>query len=131
MLPQHPLRNGRAADLSSLPVGELLAVLEQLRRAVEQAAPAAHPSRLFSSSGVPPVSRDEPQSPLQLVTLNQMAAMVCRSKATLRHYLANLPPPAVHGRRGQPSLWDWATARPILERLFGRRLAETHPAYGQ
>lgn len=73
-----------------------------------------------------------PPDPLeQLVTLDQAAALVHRSKRTLDGYRARgLPVPRVRGRRGQPHLWVWGDIRPWLEATFGPRLPETFPSNG-
>jgi hypothetical protein len=63
----------------------------------------------------------------QLVTLDQCAAMVHRRKRSLEHYRRRMPAPRVTGRRGQPSLWEWADVRPWLEGHFGRVLPERFP----
>lgn len=63
----------------------------------------------------------------QLVTLDQMAALVGRQKDSLRHYRDQMPEPRVRGRRGQASLWAWPEVRPWLEQTFARRLPERFP----
>ena len=69
-----------------------------------------------------------PEQTEQLVTLDQMAAIVSRQKSSLRHYREELPPPRVQGRRGQATLWAWAEVRPWLERTFARKLPERFPS---
>ena len=61
----------------------------------------------------------------ELVTLDQCAAMVARSLET---YLKNMPRPTVKGGGGKPHLWSWPVVRPWLEKKFGIRLPEHHPA---
>jgi hypothetical protein len=68
-----------------------------------------------------------PALPQELVTLDQMAAMVHRSKRSLERYRGQLPAPRFRGRRGQTHLWDWPEVRPWLEETFGLRLPEHFP----
>jgi hypothetical protein len=63
----------------------------------------------------------------QWVTLNQMAAVVHRSKRTLERFRRHMPAPRVLGRRGRPHLWDWPEVRPWLEATFGLQLPERYP----
>jgi hypothetical protein len=63
-----------------------------------------------------------------LVTLDQVAALVNRSKRSLEHYKSAMPPPRVKGGPGQPDEWSWAELRPWLEEKFHRRLPERFPA---
>ena len=73
-------------------------------------------------------SREELDPPLDLVTLDQIAATVSRSKATLRRYKNQLPAPIQKGRRGQSDQWSWTQVKPILESLFPMRLPDKFPA---
>jgi len=65
-----------------------------------------------------------------LVTLQQMAAMVSRSKHTLRKYLGkpDMPLPKVDRGRGRPAEWSWLEVRPWLETTFRRKLPKQFPA---
>jgi hypothetical protein len=72
--------------------------------------------------------RTSAELPQDLVTLDQMAAMVRRCKRSLERYRKQLPPPRFRGRRGQPHLWDWTEVRPWLEETFGLRLPEHFPS---
>lgn len=67
----------------------------------------------------------------QLVTLDQAAALVERSKRSLEYYRRHprhqLPDPTVEGGGGRPHLWDWRVMRPWLERTFRARLPERLP----
>jgi hypothetical protein len=64
----------------------------------------------------------------QLVTLDRAAAIVRLSKAALRRYVKQMPPPARPGVRGRPALWDWREVRPWLAATFGMpRLPERFP----
>jgi hypothetical protein len=65
-----------------------------------------------------------------LVTLDQAASIVHRSKRTLERYKTkgSLPAPAVEGGGGQADYWEWVTIRPVLERLFKRKLPARFPA---
>src|SRR5262249_34127503 len=66
----------------------------------------------------------------ELVTLNQMAAIVNASKRTLERYKQRLPPPDAKGRAGQADKWRWSQVRGLLEDWFGRRLPEQFPDWG-
>jgi hypothetical protein len=72
----------------------------------------------------------QPYYPADLVTLNQAAGMVHRSKRTLEVYKTEgrLPAPTVEGGGGRPDLWDWAVIRPWLTQTFGINLPESFPA---
>jgi hypothetical protein len=69
--------------------------------------------------------------PQDLVTLDQMAALVRRCKRSLERYRKQLPAPRFRGRRGQPHLWDWTEVRPWLEETFGLRLPEHFPSFSR
>jgi hypothetical protein len=77
-----------------------------------------------------PPTPPRPPGP-QLVDLDQVAAVVGRTKKTLhrlrRRQCNPLPAPARPGRRGQQHLWDWSAIRPWLEAEFGRELPEEFP----
>lgn len=61
------------------------------------------------------------------VTLDQAAALVNRSKHTLRNY-KDLPPPDIEGGgKGKRHEWLWSKLRPWLESKFDRRLSERPP----
>jgi hypothetical protein len=63
-----------------------------------------------------------------LVTLQQAAAMVNRSKRSLERAVPNMPMPRVQGAGGKPSEWEWSELRPWLETEYGRPLPERFPA---
>jgi hypothetical protein len=69
--------------------------------------------------------------PGQYVTLDNLAAIVSRSKRTLEKRKVRernpLPPPDVEGGGGRPDEWLWPTIRPWLEQEFGRKLPERFP----
>ena len=73
---------------------------------------------------------EAPAGPPDLVTLNQAASYVKRSKQTLEHYKkrGDIPPPMYTGGKGKPDLWDWRTLRPCLERLYNMKLPVVFPA---
>jgi hypothetical protein len=58
----------------------------------------------------------------QLVTLSQAAAMVSRSKNTLRKVRHLMPPPREPGGNGFATRWDWQDMRPWLEDYYGVNL---------
>lgn len=107
--PYHRSTNGRPQPGQA----DLLAELQSLRLLVEG---------LYA--GPTPAGAEPPE---QLVTLDQAAAMVGRSKRSLERYRRRLPAPKVRGVRGQASLWEWSEVRPVLESLFGRRLPPLFP----
>lgn len=76
-----------------------------------------------------PIPLPVPPPAEQMVTLDQIGAMVHRSKRTMERYRRQMPAPRVHGRRGQPHLWAWAEVRPWLEAMFGLRLPEHFPGH--
>jgi two-component system nitrogen regulation response regulator GlnG len=75
---------------------------------------------------------DLPPEPIQYVTLDQMAAIVNRTKKTLENRKRckrnPLPPPDVEGGGGKPDEWKWTTVRSWLEQEFGRQLPEHFPS---
>jgi hypothetical protein len=68
----------------------------------------------------------------QLVTLDQIAAAVHRSKRTLEKYKTRernpLPSPDVEGGGGKPDEWKWLTVRRWLEDEFKHDLPERFPS---
>ncbi len=64
----------------------------------------------------------------QLVTLDQIAAMVRRSKRGMEDHRAEMPAPRVAGRRGRAALWAWGEVRPWLEAYFEQQLPERFPS---
>jgi hypothetical protein len=65
--------------------------------------------------------------PEQLVTLDQIGAMVHRSKRSMERYRRQMPAPRVQGRRGRSHLWAWPEVRPWLEATFSLQLPERFP----
>lgn len=66
----------------------------------------------------------------QLVTLDQAAAMVHRSKSCLESYRhKGLPDPHVKGRKGQPGLYLWSSFRLWLTQTFGVIVPEEYPSF--
>ena len=69
--------------------------------------------------------------PKVYVTLNQIAAIVQRSKRTLEKYASRkvdqLPDPDIQGSGGKSNEWDWVKIRPWLEKEFGKKLPEVFP----
>jgi hypothetical protein len=60
-----------------------------------------------------------PPPACQLVTLSQAAAIVHRSKDTLRKYRRLMPAPREPGGNGFATRWAWHEIRPWLEERFG------------
>jgi hypothetical protein len=74
---------------------------------------------------------EDERKALQYVTLDQMAAIVHRSKRTLEKRKGRrnnpLPDPDVEGGGGRPAEWLWPNVRKWLEQEFGRQLPEQFP----
>lgn len=69
----------------------------------------------------------------QYVTLDQIAAIVNRSKRTLEKYLAvnhknRMPDPHKDGIGGSANEWIWEKIRPWLIETFGKQLPERFPS---
>ena len=79
---------------------------------------------LPAASGPPERAFDD------LVTLDQAAAMVGKSKRTLERYLHEelLPVPGYPGGSGKPHRWRWSKIRPALEKHFRADLPKKFPA---
>lgn len=77
------------------------------------------------------VDSSKPEMPIEYyVTLDQSAALVSRSKSTLRNYKGKgLPTPTIKGGgRGKPDEWLWpGEIKPWLEEEFGRNLPDIPP----
>lgn len=84
-----------------------------------------------SEEGQPGAAATKPLP--QYVTLDQIAASVCRSKRTLENYAKRktnpLPDPDIQGGGGKPNEWQWQRIRPWLETEFRRTLPEVFPAH--
>ena len=67
--------------------------------------------------------------PSKLVTLDQAAAIVNKSKRALEYYKTKgtLPEPAVEGGGGKAALYDWTILGPWLTEQFGIDLPERFP----
>jgi hypothetical protein len=67
------------------------------------------------------------------VTLDQMAAIVNRSKKTLERLKKRrqnpLPDPDAQGGGGRPDEWVWPNIRPWLEREFNKQLPVQFPGH--
>jgi hypothetical protein len=66
-----------------------------------------------------------------LVTLDQAAAMVHKSKRTLERHktTGTLPAPIVQGGGGKADLYDWKVMRPWLTKTYGIALPEKYPRH--
>jgi hypothetical protein len=66
------------------------------------------------------------ERPADYIRLDQVAALVHRTKKGLEYYKNNkkkgMPPPAIPGGYGKPDLWKYPDIRPWLEKTFGVRL---------
>lgn len=65
----------------------------------------------------------------QLVSLNQMAAIVNQKKASLKRYVCDMPPPRTRPHRGQQTMWAWLEVKPWLEVKFSRDLPVRFPTW--
>ena len=65
------------------------------------------------------------------VTLDQAAAIVSRSKRTLRGYYdrGKMPKPDIRGGGGRAHEWAWDKLRPWLEKTFHRKLPVKYPRH--
>jgi hypothetical protein len=79
-------------------------------------------SSIASTNSAMPKQRVE-----ALITLDQAAAVVHRSKRTLQRYLTKMPDPRVPGGGGRPSLWAWSELRLWLQKTFLIDLPEEFP----
>src|SRR5262249_48885266 len=112
-------RPATAADVQAI-----LSQLEELRADIERQSITVSQTLLVESQRLwaeveklrerlppppnsPPGLSPSPASclPEQYVTLDQIGAMVHRSKRSMERYRSQMPPPRVRGRRGQPHLW--------------------------
>ena len=77
-----------------------------------------------------PFDENTSQEGQVLVTLDQAAGMVHRSKRTLERHKTRgkLPTPTVEGGGGRADFWDWDTIRPWLETTFNLELSARFPA---
>ncbi len=119
MQPEKDERPATSADIKAIltELGRLRADMASLRgRVGGTTADLSSPTPLL----IPPPSE-------QLVTLDQIGAMVHRSKRSMERYRKQMPAPRVCGRRGRPHLWAWTEVRPWLEATFGLLLPEYFP----
>ena len=63
-----------------------------------------------------------------IVTLQQAAAMVNRSKRTLEKHKTEMPAPRISDGGGKPDEWEWSELRPWLEKYSSRTLPKRFPA---
>lgn len=123
--PPTPSPNGRLGAAAEDDLRQLLAVL-----AAEMARLRADVAGLLEAvrggaGGLP----FDPTPAEQLVSLNQIGALVNRTKDTMRHYVPRMPPARHAGVRNHAALWAWDEVRPWLEGQFGRRLPERFPSW--
>lgn len=92
------------------------------------------PSGAAPHSPSPPVNpppSEVPETAHQYVTLDQMAALVNRSKKTLERALnkrgSTMPRPDVEGAGGKPHEWLWPHILPWLKDTYPRRFPERFP----
>ncbi len=101
-----------------------------IRDDIRKFAPLALAERDVRSRPLEAVSPPD-ETPLQFVTLDQMASLVNRSKDTLERRLnkknTTMPQPDVEGGGGKPHEWRWDRIRPWLIKEFKRDLPERYP----
>jgi len=113
------------AELASM-TAEMARLRSEVVRSREEMAALRLAVQAPEQQSLPFIGRPLPPDE-QLVTLDQMAAIVNRKKRALEHYRDQMPAPARKGRRGQAAEWRWADVRPWLEETFSRRLPEEFP----
>lgn len=122
-----PSLSGSRIGPTAIDLAATIAELDRVRARLEEMA--------RGSNGVP-ANGLVPSRPVpQMVTLDQAAAIVHRSKRTLEKYLYDpalvrryaMPPPSLEGGGGRPHEWEWSVIRPWLERVFRRPLPERVP----
>jgi hypothetical protein len=103
---------------------------QQVGDAPAQEAPARQAQA--AQQAPPPGGVKQPDTLPCYVTLDQMAAMIPRSKRTLERLKKRrknpLPTPDVEGGGGKADEWEWVKIRPWLEEEFRRQLPEHFPA---
>lgn len=105
----------------ALIAGELASLRAEIRTAPKQ---QQHPFTLPSAN-----LRLAEEAGEQLVTLDQMAAIVGAKKRSLERYKGSLPAPKIQGQRGLASKYEWAEVRPWLEQHFAKKLPENFPGF--
>jgi hypothetical protein len=106
---------------------ELVAELRALRDAIPIIIVAPRnpprPGPLTPASPLPLL----PGFDVQLVSLDQIAAILRRKKRGLERHKKTMPKPRDPGGRGRVALWSWPEVRPHLEAKFGMALPELFP----
>lgn len=126
MSPEHEILSQVNQQLGSM-AQEVARLRSEVARSREELA-AIRLSLDAPEQQLIPFAPPSPQE--QLVSLNQMAAIVRRQKDSMRYYRDEMPPPKFKGRRGQKALWVWAEVRPWLQLTFGMCLPERFPTLG-
>jgi hypothetical protein len=122
--PLNHLRDGFNVHLDAGAIDALLADLivieDEARRLAGQTAGE-------TSSAVKPDPVVVASDVLDLVRLDEAAAIVHRSKKTLERRKAKMPAPHTEGGGGKPALWKWNELRPWLESEYVPDLPKTFP----
>ena len=123
------LRQRRAAEIRALASEaprDAAAVL--FRAATMLEATADNAANLLAEAASLAVFHDEDLE--QFVTLQQMAAIVGKSKRTLQRLYesGDLPAADIPGGKGMANEWRWSVVRPILEEKYNRKLPQVFPA---
>jgi hypothetical protein len=101
------------------------------RPACRQGKEPKPPTGAKQGEGEKPKPADADGDTPQYVTLDQMAALVNRSKKTLERAMnaanSDMPKPDVKGGGGRPHEWRWNRIRPWLETMYTRLLPKRFP----
>ncbi|MFI5457595.1 MAG: hypothetical protein ACHRXM_19305, partial [Isosphaerales bacterium] len=113
------------ADIDLMPLADAMRLLEQ-PEAASPPPPRGDETTAVAADASGIVTPEAPAELPDLVTLDQAAARVHRSKRTLERYKTKgtLPEPTVEGGGGKFALYDWKIMRPWLTKEFGVILPE-------
>ena len=88
---------------------------------------AALDAEAASEDAITPVEGDY----FDVVTLDQIGAVVGRKGTSMRRYKGDWPDPVLPGGGGKAEHWRWCDVRPWLENKYGRKLPERYPRLRQ
>ncbi len=106
-------------------------IAQALPNAASASALVVRRCRKLTERAQPGVTEEHKATvPDELVTLDQAAAVVGRSKRSLERYLqrGDLPRPDLPGGEGKAHRWYWNTLRPALQKHFRPDLPAKFPA---
>lgn len=128
--------SGEASDLFAIDPGAMLRIAAAHQQVFLEAAKIKAELRLELATAVGLCERAGGKAPDCHVTLQQMAAIVNKSKPTLERLRSShkllrsshkLPVADVKGGKGGSDEWLWSNVRPVLQREFKRSLPEQFP----